>query len=56
MQMIVNDTCHVERLAIAVDMTIDWLIKTISDGEYAEEHLKALAAWLRQELTPSAIE
>lgn len=55
-QMILNDTCHVERLAVAVDMTIDWLIKAISDGKYAEEHLGVLAAWLQQELTPSDAE
>lgn len=51
-QMILNDTCHVERLAVAVDMTIDWLINGISNGEYAEDHLEVLAAWLQQELTP----
>ena len=51
-QMILNDTCHVERLAVAVDMTIDWLIMTINNGAYAEEHLGVLAAWLQQELTP----
>lgn len=54
-QMILNDTCHVERLAVAVDMTIDWLTKTINDGEYAEEHLEVLSAWLQQELTPDDI-
>ncbi len=51
-QMILNDTCYVERLAVAVDMTLDWLSKAISNGEYAEEHLGVLAAWLQQELTP----
>ncbi len=54
-QMILNDTCHVERLAVAVDMTIDWLVKTINDGTYPEEHLGALATWLQQELTPSGV-
>lgn len=55
-QMVLNDTCHVERLAVAVDMTIDWLIKAIREGDYAEEHLGVLATWLQQELTPSDIE
>lgn len=51
-QMILNDTCHIERLAVAVDMTIDWLIKTINDGNYEEKHTLVLATWLKQELTP----
>lgn len=51
-QMILNDTCHVERLAIAVDMTIDWLINTINDGTYTNNNLEALGNWLQQELTP----
>lgn len=51
-QMILNDTCHVERLAIAVDMTIDWLIETIQDGTYTNDNMKALGRWLQQELTP----
>ncbi len=51
-QMILNDTCHVERLAIAVEMTIDWLIGTIQDGIYTNDNVKALGKWLQQELTP----
>nr|BAM62610.1 hypothetical protein [uncultured microorganism] len=51
-QMVLNDKCHVERLAVAVDMTIDWLIKSINDGVYTEENLGVLARWLEQELTP----
>lgn len=55
-RMILNDTCHVDRLAVAVEMTIDWIINGIRDGDYAEEHLEVLWAWLQQELTPSESE
>lgn len=51
-QAILNDTCHVERLAIAVDMAIDWLIKTINENSYPKDNMKVLGTWLRQELTP----
>lgn len=51
-QMILNDMCHVERLAVAVDLTIDWLIEDINNGTYTEENLRVLARWLEQELTP----
>lgn len=54
--MILNDKCHVERLAISVDMTIDWLIDSIGQGAYSQENLDTLAQWLERELTPMGSE
>lgn len=52
-QMMLNDKCHVERLAISVDMTIDWLIGSIGQGAYSQDNLGVLAQWLDRELTPA---
>ena len=52
-QMILNDKCHVERLAISVDMTIEWLINSIGLDTYSQENLGLLARWLERELTPT---
>lgn len=52
-QQIVSDTCHVERLAVAVDLTIDWLLRNIELGKYDEANLLAVSKWLNQELTPT---
>jgi hypothetical protein len=51
-QMILNDKCHVERLAVAVDMTINWLIAAIENGTYSQENIGVLTKWLNGELSP----
>ena len=49
-QHILNDKCHVERLAVAVDLSLDWLVKSIDEGVFKAENLAALAGWLQLEL------
>ena len=51
-QMITNDCCRVDSLAVAIEMTIDWLTKKITNNDYTSEHLEILEDWLATELSP----
>ena len=37
-------------LAVAVDLSLDWLVKSIDEGVFKAENLAALAGWLQLEL------
>ena len=50
LQHIVKDKCHVERLTIASQMLIDWIIEEINSDKFDEENCKILVEWLKNEL------
>lgn len=52
LQSILKDQCHVDRLTIAVDMTIDWLVKMLRENEYSDENCIAAIEWISEELKP----
>ncbi len=50
LQHIVKDKCHVERLTIASQMLIDWIIEEIDSDKFDEENCKVVVEWLKNEL------
>lgn len=52
LQHILKDKCHVERLTIAVDMAINWLIQTLNDDDYPSANCAATKEWLDLEMQP----
>ena len=51
LQYILKDKCHVERLTIAVDMALDWIIEALQAGQYSEGNCKAVVEWMSNELS-----
>lgn len=50
LQHIIKDNCYVERLTIASQMLLDWIIEEINGSHFSSENSALAVKWLKKEL------